>query len=249
MASQEPIKLTLLGNKETGVLLHAESGKDFVDLLCSFLHIPPVALLNLLKNAANGRPSNVFYPAVRNIFRSLEALPPGAWAADRASLFGPAAQYGPGGSSVLLAEAAGAAAPQWFKPQCGCAFICLSPAAKCPNHDRPFCNPVKVHRPPPAAGSAAAAAAGGGFLRDATTFIITDCLDIFPSTTMRSISILNDLGIEKLSSLASMDVALDKEKVIRLLVAANTSKTALNDVFGAAFKDSFAAADEGFLPD
>lgn len=78
----------------------------------------------------------------------------------------------------------------------------------------------------------ASSSAGQGFVKESMTYMVTDSLEIMPSSTIRSIKVLNQLKVATLSDLESSDITISIEQVLQLLHSALTSSSCLNDVFG-----------------
>ncbi|CAI5458975.1 unnamed protein product [Closterium sp. Yama58-4] len=81
-------------------------------------------------------------------------------------------------------------------------------------------------------GSGGGAQMSGGFVKDAVTFMVTDDLEFFPSSTIKSIHLLNKLGVKSMSDLESFETTVTRDHALALVQAALTSTSALNDVFG-----------------
>lgn len=54
---------------------------------------------------------------------------------------------------------------------------------------------------------------GAGYVKDTVTFIITDGLEISPSSTITSINLLNKLNVKDLSDLAERNVSVGPNEV------------------------------------
>ncbi|XP_024520848.1 FK506-binding protein 3-like isoform X2 [Selaginella moellendorffii] len=70
-----------------------------------------------------------------------------------------------------------------------------------------------------------------GYVKENLTFTITDELEIFPTSTIKSIALLNQLQVKNMADLKSMEVSVDTTDVLRLLRASLTRKSVLNYVF------------------
>ncbi|CAI5952725.1 unnamed protein product [Closterium sp. NIES-64] len=81
-------------------------------------------------------------------------------------------------------------------------------------------------------GSGTGAQMSGGFVKEAVTFMVTDDLEFFPSSTIKSIHLLNSLGVKSMSDLESFETTVTRDHALALVQAALTSTSALNDVFG-----------------
>ncbi|CAI7797438.1 unnamed protein product [Closterium sp. NIES-53] len=72
----------------------------------------------------------------------------------------------------------------------------------------------------------------GGFVKEALTFMVTDGLEFYPSSTIKSINLLNTQGVKSMADLESCETTVTKDHALALVQAALTSSTSLNDVFG-----------------
>ncbi|CAI5457531.1 unnamed protein product [Closterium sp. Yama58-4] len=72
----------------------------------------------------------------------------------------------------------------------------------------------------------------GGFVKETVTFMVTDDLEFFPSSTIKSIKALSSMGVKSMSDLESYEINVTKDQALALVQAALASSTALNDVFG-----------------
>ncbi|GLJ10625.1 hypothetical protein SUGI_0132000 [Cryptomeria japonica] len=83
-----------------------------------------------------------------------------------------------------------------------------------------------------------------GYVKEMLTFIITDDLKIKGSSTITSITLLNQLNIKDLTDLEERTAIVDRNKALEILEASLISTTVLNDVFGAEFSLSHKACVE-----
>ncbi|CAI5482020.1 unnamed protein product [Closterium sp. Yama58-4] len=72
----------------------------------------------------------------------------------------------------------------------------------------------------------------GGFVKETVTFMVTDDLEFFPSSTIKSIKALSSMGVKSMSDLESYEINVTKDQALALVQAELASSTALNDVFG-----------------
>ncbi|GLJ36388.1 hypothetical protein SUGI_0730470 [Cryptomeria japonica] len=70
-----------------------------------------------------------------------------------------------------------------------------------------------------------------GYVKGTVTFMITDDLNITPSSTITCIKLLNQLNARDLSDLEEKTVSVGTEEALELLWASLVSTTPLNDVF------------------
>ncbi|CAI5526222.1 unnamed protein product [Closterium sp. Naga37s-1] len=62
--------------------------------------------------------------------------------------------------------------------------------------------------------------------------MVTDDLEFFPSSTIKSIKALSSMGVKTMADLESYEINVTKDQALALVQAALASSTALNDVFG-----------------
>ncbi|EFJ21977.1 hypothetical protein SELMODRAFT_416901 [Selaginella moellendorffii] len=138
-----------------------------------------------------------------------------------------------------------------------CEFITKKPDLKCPKHKKVMENPCKVLASEEDVIAAAAAAAGGGkkeeaapkkgkkggapaveaapppgYIKAGSSFMITNTLEVFPSSTIQSILRLGTQKGEKMSDLESMEIPVSGEEIVQMLKSSLSSTNVLNDVFG-----------------
>lgn len=75
-----------------------------------------------------------------------------------------------------------------------------------------------------------------GFVKETVTFIVTDDLEMFLASTIKTVGLLNRVRVGKIEDLESLDVEVDAQKALEIMRSAYASKTVLNDVFGRTFK-------------
>ncbi|KAG0556132.1 hypothetical protein KC19_11G028600 [Ceratodon purpureus] len=79
--------------------------------------------------------------------------------------------------------------------------------------------------------ASATCSTGQGFVRENITYMVTDSLEVMPSTTIRSIQVLNKLKVATLADMESTDINVGITQILQLLRSAVTSSSCLNDVF------------------
>jgi len=251
--------LRLLINKETERILYAEAGKDFVDLLFSFLTLPTGSVIKLL--SASGRPKKV--ACITSLYNSVEKLQTVFMKADKSHLLEPKV-ISPHYSDVLRIKCS---------PDPTVYYACSSLNTR-PLNPRPFgdsgyyngihnistqngglcacgqsiCSQVQMQNSTQEdtnqvrglgrntfgkeTGKSGSGSSGGGYVKETVTFIITDELEISPSSTITSINLLNKLNVKDLTNLEERTARVGATEALELLGASLVSTTALNDVFG-----------------
>ncbi|CDP21800.1 unnamed protein product, partial [Coffea canephora] len=97
------------------------------------------------------------------------------------------------------------------------------PRAVCPNCGSTMASGVNYVVPPQTSDSKE-----GGFVKGATTYMITDDLEVKPMSAISSIALLNELNVKNLSALKEKEVDLSMNE---LLKESLESKTVLTSVF------------------
>ncbi|XP_002963194.2 uncharacterized protein LOC9643787 [Selaginella moellendorffii] len=256
--SSGKIKVTLLYRKADNFILYMEAGKDFVDLLLSFLTLPIGTAMKLLRDSAGSKPSG----GIANIYDSLLDLDESLFYVDKEPLVSPKPLESPELSIDLLKPSfaagiegggggGGGTTPKrsivYYK--CcnhGCLrFVIDLPGQICPvckfamSHKLELIQPKASYPPSPVATPTTPVAAGTprrkdkvGYVRKNRTFIITDSLEILPLSSITGVILLSKLKLDSLKDLQSCQVCVGVPEVLELLRASLSSQTALNDVFG-----------------
>lgn len=230
-AASGGMNLRLLINQKSRKILFAEAGKDFVDLLFSFLTLPTGSVMKLLSPPKFAKRVG----CLTNVYNSVNKLDSMFMNADKSRLLEPnvmsadsnellrvqssrtnyylcGAQLSQGGSTHHMATQAGG--------RCACG--------------RPMIFPVKLQNPCNEVNSNSGGSSGGGYVKETVTFIITDELEISPASTITSINLLNKLKVQNLSDLVERNANVGRHEALRLLWACLASTTPLDDVFGGA---------------
>eukprot|EP01018_Ginkgo_biloba_P033269 Gb_12149 [translate_table: standard] len=220
--------LRLLISKKTQRILYAEAGKDFVDLLFSFLLLPTGAVIKLFLD--NKYPDKV--ACLTNLYKSVEKLPQQYMSDDKSELLQP--NVGSFSSNLLAIQEPSEATPVTDYYVCrnahhhfarghnvtyqrGLTCVCAQPLDTCVSLKIPV--------------ETVSATKNSGYVKDTVTFIRTDDLSISTTSTVTSIALLNKQNLRDLTDLEERNVTVGFHEALELLAAAMVSKTALNDVF------------------
>ncbi|CAM6106853.1 unnamed protein product [Calypogeia fissa] len=113
---------------------------------------------------------------------------------------------------------------------CGiaCNFLCPKQGAKCPRHKRKMDTPCKTVDEEELGGQTNAYT---GYAREGQ-FIITNTLDIYPSSAIKSLMHLSMLKSERVSDLDNIEILVGAEEVLLLMKVSLCSGNVLNKVFG-----------------
>lgn len=256
------MNVTLLRHMDSKKVLYMEAGKDFVDLLLSFLLLPVGTILNRLgelSDSALGGIANVAGSVAKlqtsflNVDRS-ELLQPKVTSGShkRISRSAPLLELSSEPDTVFTPDTEGAEALY----KCGkmrvsdlynygsttaCSqWRSTAYSAQCPSchnkmSEEVWMKEVKkggVTRVPTRPAAWAGKAGKNGFVKKNITFIVTDDLEITPASTIKSIDLLNSMRVVNMSELESCEVRVGAQEALKLLAASFKSKNVLNHVFG-----------------
>jgi hypothetical protein len=204
--TEEHVQLKLLVNEENNKVVFAEAGKDFVDILCSFLTLPLGSIARLSQEDSNMGPVTV--GCVNSLYQSVSNLDECLWTntISKIMLLYPrnsSEEY----CSTLKFIIDDREPTKYF--MCGNKYcgLTLTPSSyhiceRCGNVSnrsvflKPYCK---------------------GFVNSVATFVITDDLSIMPiSMVYTSFSLLQNSGIST-SSAKDITVNVTKEKVLYFL--------------------------------
>lgn len=241
------MNLRLLMNEKSGKILYAEAGKDFVDLLFSFLTLPTGSVIKLLSHLkCRNRVGSI-----TNLYNSVDKLQSMFMSADKSHLLEPSVMCTDPNDILRIKSApivyyvcgsqrnCGRGSTHYMATQSGGRCACGQPLG----YEVQLQNPVPVEQEP-AMPAAAVPSRGGGYVKETVTFIITNKLEISPASTITSINLLNKLNVRDLSDLGERNVNVGRNEALELLHACLVSTTALDDVFGDAASPSSPRRDE-----
>ncbi|KEH32836.1 DUF674 family protein [Medicago truncatula] len=208
---EEQVSLKLLVNTETNKVLFAEAGKDFVDILCSFLTLPLGTIARLVQKDSNMGPVTI--GCLNSLYQSVENI--GLLPINNSS-----EDY----CSTLKINIDDTVPTIYFR--CSkdhghhCPYLSIGTKyiyGRCGN---------RLNR------SVSLAQLCNGFVKGATTFVITDDLFVSPHSINHTLlDLIKNLGMKNTSSVKEMTVNVTKEKVLDLLKCSLLSKTPLTDLF------------------
>lgn len=183
------LTIKLMVNKKNRRVMYAEAGKDFVDMLCSFLTLPTGLVAKLaLRGDTTTKPC-----CITNLYNSVEALPGSPMKADKSALLGQKLFSTIYTNETLNIEAP--SPPAVAKPaEPPKYYVCsnagassykhylspLSGAVKCPcgyyvNREVYF-----VDRPADSTPQPVVPATTQGYVKKRANFVITDDLSVLP---------------------------------------------------------------------
>jgi len=229
--------------------MYAEAGKDFVDLLFSFLMIPAGAIAKqaLVSKGTKGE-DQTNACCIKNLYESVQNLSPSLLKADKAILLDPKAV-----STTYTNDILGIQSPPRPKPPappryflCSnsggrysnlthsisteCGTVACSSCNGLVNRELKFIDKTPEPAPDPVPT---------GYVKKSANFVITDDLSVIPvNSTATIVQLWNKLDVQEPTELEDRTVTVGPNEVIGLLRAAMVSTTALNDVFKASSKYS-----------
>ncbi|RWR96783.1 hypothetical protein CKAN_02618500 [Cinnamomum micranthum f. kanehirae] len=216
--SSKRMSIKLIQNKSNHRIFYAETGTDFPDLLFSFLTFPLGAILKCLGGRSGIK-------SLDNLYKSIEDLNSKSSMKSeecKTLLLDPKlAPYFNSKNQLLQIEEE---APRNFL---------IKKCQICFNSDRLECShglgSIMVHPINPKYPGAVTES-GGAFLKEPTTFIVTDNLVVKPFSTISVITLLSSYNIV-MNDIEERDVNVGVLEAISLLKASLISNTVLNDVF------------------
>ncbi|CAJ2670495.1 unnamed protein product [Trifolium pratense] len=223
--TETSVSLKLLLNEESNKVLFAEAGKDFVDILCSFLTMPLGTIARLLEKETSIGPVSV--GCLNSLYKSVADLDQSCFCADtiKQMLLQPI-NFAEDYCNTLKLNIDDGHPTKYFA--CGYFnshrshdFVIST------NKDKYKCHcggsfsflvlPKCFHQ---------------GFVNCIATFIITDDLKVMPnSVDYASFGLLQEFGIKNTSSVKEIVLNISKEKVLDLLKLSLLSKSPLTDFF------------------
>ncbi|KAH8973776.1 hypothetical protein BDL97_01G064800 [Sphagnum fallax] len=227
------VRVQLLVQKSTKRVLYMEAGKDFVDMLFSFLMLPTGAVIKLISQGLNEWPVG----AISNIFKSVDNLNASFMNIGcKDILLSPQPAWGYRASSLLRIQGAESEPTTYYI----CSNFCKRPGSRtfmtrnlgdlCPKCKYPITSALTESQEP-LSTELESKPAGAGYVKENTTYMITDDMEIYPTSTIKSIVLLNKLKVENMSDLDSLEITVGVTQAFQLLRASLTTSSALNDVF------------------
>ncbi|XP_058741677.1 uncharacterized protein LOC131614067 [Vicia villosa] len=222
--TEEGVSLKLLVNKDTNKVLFAEAGKDFVDVLFSFLTLPLGTIARLVeKKSSMGSVSvgclNKLYGSLREFDKEYMRME-----TTKEMLMQPknsSENY----CSNLKLNIDDTQPTKYFlctKPySCSSRYLNITTDKKC------GCSSYHYNT-----RSVSVKYSSNGFVKDGSSFVITDNLVVMPnSVQFTSLGLLQNLEINGASSVKEWTVTVTKDKVVDMLKCSLLSSTTLTDIF------------------
>eukprot|EP00253_Pinus_taeda_P021091 PITA_21091 len=241
------ITIKLMVSKRSGKIMYAEAGKDFVDLLFSFLVLPTGAIAKqALVSKDNKEKDDTKVCCITNLYKSVESLSASLMKADKAVLLDPkvfSATYTSDTLNIKSSTPAPAPASKYYV----CPYIgsysgthglsTQSGTVTCSSCGHTVNREVKLENNPLAATKDSVRPTG--YVKKTVNFFITDDLSVIPSgSTATIVQLWNKLDVKEPTELEEQNVPVGPNEVTGLLKAAMVHNTALNAVFKAERKSS-----------
>ncbi|ESW12410.1 hypothetical protein PHAVU_008G110000 [Phaseolus vulgaris] len=210
--------------KQQSKVIFAEAGKDFVDVLFSFLTLPLGTIASLVRKESKLQPPEV---ALSSIYQSVENLPRECLRTDTCEemLLLPRNSMEDFCSSLKINiddnEPTHYFVCNHF--QCGYKAPVLISTFK-----NKSCECGSMLEKPI---SLETSDVFDGFIKSNHSFMITDDLKVFPNSLDKVVNVLKDSGIRNTSSLSEMTVNITEIQVVDLFKFCFCSKTVLTDLF------------------
>ncbi|GLJ10628.1 hypothetical protein SUGI_0132050 [Cryptomeria japonica] len=231
--STEAMNVRFLINTKTRRIVYAEA-KEFVDFLFSFLSMPLGYVLKLLCESQSNRKIG----SVSNLYDSMEILPSQFMSTDKSQLLDPkfVTSYSnnslriEGGKYYVCSSNMSYSSSTTHNISTRNTDICV-----CGNRINCLVQLRQNTNTTTGSSSQTGGEGSSGYVKEMLIFIITDDLKIKGSSTITSITLLNQLNVKDLTELEERTAVVDSNKALKILEASLVSTTVLNDVFGAEF--------------
>jgi hypothetical protein len=244
--------IKLMVNKRSRKILYAEAGKDFVDLLFSFLVLPTGAIAKqaLVSKVTKKEEDQTKVPCITNLYKSVESLSALLMKADKAVLLNPKVVSTTYTNDILCIQSPPppAAPPRYY--------VCNNANANASSTyfmgSGVYSTASTIHNLSTQSGSSTCSCGSlvnrevklvekapvpvlpKGYVKKTANFVITDDLSVIPvNSTATIVQLWNKLDVKEPTELEERNVTVGQNEVMGLLKAAMVSHTALNDVFRA----------------
>eukprot|EP00268_Persea_americana_P048959 TRINITY_DN520_c0_g1_i5.p1 TRINITY_DN520_c0_g1~~TRINITY_DN520_c0_g1_i5.p1 ORF type:complete len:504 (-),score=80.11 TRINITY_DN520_c0_g1_i5:688-2199(-) len=226
MASSNPLALKLLIHKRANHVVYAESGKDFVDILLSFLTMPVSSIIRLTTRHPKIGSLNTLYESVEDL--DLHHMQSEAC---KTMLLHPRSTSEEQCKNLVLDIDDKTDPSEYYL----CPFWICSSKTHClvstVANARCRCGQVMHRRIYRKKQDDGLDGKDGGFVKGDTRFMISDDLNVFPVSTSKSLELFKKAAISESTVLEQRNVIVGRREVLHLLNCMLHSKTPLTDVF------------------
>ncbi|KAJ8639397.1 hypothetical protein MRB53_016091 [Persea americana] len=228
MAAAKQMSLTLLVDKERKRVIYAESGKDFVETLLSFLTMPLGTAIKLSGKQSNMGSLTMLYQSLEDL--DLELLNTKSC---KDMLLLPRSSAEKLYENLHLTVNIGAinptqyyACPYWKSGNQEHRLVSTVENARCRCRETMRINITEKKRPDVDANGE-----DGVFIKGKMRFMVRDDLQASVVSSAASFALLRELGISDASMVEQRNVNVGEEEAISLLGASLISNSVLSDVF------------------
>ncbi|XP_058739944.1 uncharacterized protein LOC131612151 isoform X1 [Vicia villosa] len=224
--TMKTVSLKLVVNKETDKVLFAEAGKDFVDILCSFLTIPLGTIARIIQNHTTMEPLTL--GSLNSLYKSVENLDLSYLTTNTCKEM----LLHPRNSSedycdtlkFNIDDAVDPTRPFFVcSDSASCKFKLLSSFS----NQRCECGSPLDHQILMEKEKVC-----NGFVKDCPTFLVTDDLRVLPNSMDTSFDLLKNFGIKNSDSVKTMTAIItQKSQILDLLKYSLLSKSSLTNLF------------------
>ncbi|XP_027927456.1 uncharacterized protein LOC114184345 [Vigna unguiculata] len=226
VGTEQPLTLKLMVIKGKKKVVIAEAGKEFVDILFSFLTLPLGTIARLVREESLVQPPEV--ALLSTLYQSVQNLDDGYLCTDtcREMLLRPRNSMEAYCRSLKINI--DDTEPTEY-------FVCKN-LVNCPEKSPVFISSFKNKKCRCGALlgkpiSAETSCVFDGFIKSNVRFMITDDLKVIPNSLDEMVNVLKGSGIKTMSSVNVMSVHITKNQVVDLLKCCLCSKTVLTDLF------------------
>ncbi|XXG89337.1 hypothetical protein AAC387_Pa12g1359 [Persea americana] len=225
MASKH-LSLNLLVDKQRNRVVYAESGKDFIDILFSFLTMPISSIIRLTTRHSKIGSLNTLYESVEDL--DLHHMQSEAC---KTMLLHPRSTSEEQCKNLVLDIDDKTDPSEYYL----CPFWICSSKTHClvstVANARCRCGQVMYRKVYRIKESDELDRRDGVFVKGSIDFIISDDLNVFPVSTSMGLELIKKVGINEATVLEQRNVNVGRREVLHLLNRMLLSKTPLTDVF------------------
>ncbi|KAJ8615868.1 hypothetical protein MRB53_035240 [Persea americana] len=227
MASKH-LSLNLLVDKQRNRVVYAESGKDFIDILFSFLTMPISSIIRLTTRHSKIGSLNTLYESVEDL--DLHHMQSEAC---KTMLLHPRSTSEEQCKNLVLDIDDKTDPSEYYL----CPFWICSSKTHClvstVANARCRCGQVMYRKVYRIKESDELDRRDGVFMKGSIDFIISDDLNVFPVSTSMGLELIKKVGINEATVLEQRNVNVGRREALSILKASLISKTVLSDIFSA----------------
>ncbi|KAL0436941.1 UNVERIFIED_CONTAM: hypothetical protein Sradi_0402000 [Sesamum radiatum] len=220
--AKSSVRLKLLVDTQTKRVLFAEVGKDCADFLFHIMSLPVATIISLLKKQG-------MVGSLTNLYESIENLNSSYMQPNQSkdTLLKPVVPAAGSFVSLLLLDDPPTEKKFYRCSQHSSCNFTDDVRAVCPQCRRAMTTKMTYVAPPPVQEMGDE----GGFVKGVVTFIVMDNLEVYPMSTISSITLLNKFNVKDVRLLQEKVVNLGMDEAVMLLKASLQSEKVLTEVF------------------